>query len=373
MSNNDYIVQGFNKLLPVMSHFVTKSLKDHFGPDWWQIAVIGTFNDNQKRDLPTSGSEDDLISRLDIARILLLLDLHWKDVFSNMTSFEPPGLTKDCRSWAIELYKLRNRSAHVGLKDFSKRDTQRAIDTMIRLCECFSTPVAEDLGRIYDEVEGSSASEPRTTDVQTPGTVQQSSTSDPVPVMRQHASGAPVNIDVIDLVDSFEGCIVRKDLTKKIKEGANVPIFVLEYLLGMYCSSDDEDEINEGLVTVKDKLSRLYIRPDEAERVKSNIREAGEGYAIIDKVSVTLDFKKDIYVASFLSLGLTNVPISRDMVVMNPRLLSGGIWCIITFDYSYIGDEKVLNPFKITRLSPIQMPFVDVDHYVDQRQAFTKD
>lgn len=136
---------------------------------------------------------------------------------------------------------------------------------------------------------------------------------------------------------------------------------------------DDEDEINEGLGTVKDKLSRLYIRPDEAERVKSNIREAGEGYAIIDKVSVTLDFKKDIYVASFLSLGLTNVPISRDMVVMNPRLLSGGIWCIITFDYSYIGDEKVLNPFKITRLSPIQMPFVDVDHYVDQRQAFTKD
>lgn len=164
----------------------------------------------------------------------------------------------------------------------------------------------------------------------------------------------------------------HQEVTKMIKSGANVPVFVLEFLLGSYCSSDDEDEIKEGLEIVKDKLSRLYIRPDEAELVRSKIREAGEGYSIIDKVSVSLDYKKDIYIASFVSLGLKGVPIERDMVVENPRLLSGGIWCIITFDYSYIGEEKVLNPFKITRLNPIQMPFVDVDDYIAQRRKFTK-
>ena len=152
----------------------------------------------------------------------------------------------------------------------------------------------------------------------------------------------PVSLDPSDLVDSFDGCIVRKDLTKRVKDSANVPIFVLEYLLGMYCSSDDEDEIEEGLETVKDKLSRLYIRPDEANLVQSKIRESPDGYSIIDKVSVTLDFKKDMYIASFLSLGLNNVPIERDMVVENQRLLFGGIWCIVTFEYSYIGQDKVL-------------------------------
>ncbi len=175
------------------------------------------------------------------------------------------------------------------------------------------------------------------------------------------------------LMDAYNGCIVRKDLTKKVKEGANVPIFVLEYLLGMYCSSNDEAEISEGLKTVKEKLSRLYIRPDEAERVKSNIREAGEGYAIIDKVSVTLDYKKDLYVATFLSLGLKNVPIDQGMVVSNPRLLSGGIWCIITFNYSFLENDKVINPFKITRLSPIQMPLVDLNEYIHQRRNFNKE
>lgn len=135
--------------------------------------------------------------------------------------------------------------------------------------------------------------------------MQQSSTSGPVPVMQQQSSCA--NEHRYHQSRRFlEGCIIRKDFTKKIKEGDNVPIFILEYLLGMYSSSDDEDKINDGLEAVKDKLSRLCIRPDEAERVKSNIYEAGEWYAIIDKVSVTLDFKKDIYVISFPSLGLTN-------------------------------------------------------------------
>ena len=245
---------------------------------------------------------------------------------------------------------------------------------MVRMCRCFNSDVASEIDGLCEAVMGSSDNANVSSQSSDSISVDSSAGSDLIVHCATDSEDKPqVNIDIHDLVDAFEGCIVRKDLTKKIKEGANVPIFVLEYLLGMYCSSEDEEEIAEGLETVKDKLARLYIRPDEAERVRSNIREAGGGYSIIDKVEVSLDYKKDIYVARFLSLGLTNVPIERDMVIENQRLLSGGIWCIITFDYSYIGDEKVLNPFKITRLSPIQMPFVDIDDYIAQRRKFTKD
>ena len=374
MSYNDYIVKGFKLLLPVMSDYVTDELKKHYGQDWWQIAVMDRLSDVQKRDLPMYGNDEDLKGRLDIARILILLDIHWKDVFGPMASFEPPGLTRECRTLAKELLNTRNRSSHIGLEDFSQRDTYRALDTMVRMCRCFNSDVASEIDGLCETVMGSSDNTNVSVQSSDSTSTESPSGSDPIVHYATNSEDKPqVNIDIHDLVDAFEGCIVRKDLTKKIKEGANVPIFVLEYLLGMYCSSEDEEEIAEGLETVKDKLARLYIRPDEAERVRSNIREAGGGYSIIDKVEVSLDYKKDIYVARFLSLGLTNVPIERDMVIENQRLLSGGIWCIITFDYSYIGDEKVLNPFKITRLSPIQMPFVDIDDYIAQRRKFTKD
>lgn len=374
LSYNDYIVKGFKLLLPVMSDYVTDELKKHYGQDWWQIAVMDRLSDVQKRDLPMYGSDEDLRGRLDIARILILLDIHWKDVFGPMASFEPPGLTRECRTLAKELLSTRNKSSHIGLEDFSKRDAYRALDTMVRMCRCFNPDVASDIDALCEAVMDQSDNGDcsiRNSDSESSAS---SVVSDPIVHCATSSDDKPqADIDIHDLVDAFEGCIVRKDLTKKIKEGANVPIFVLEYLLGMYCSSEDEEEIVEGLEIVKDKLARLYIRPDEAERVRSNIREAGGGYPIIDKVEVSLDYKKDIYVARFLSLGLTNVPIERDMVIENQRLLSGGIWCIITFDYSYIGDEKVLNPFKITRLSPIQMPFVDIDDYIAQRRKFTKD
>ena len=132
MSNNDCIVQGFNKLLPVASHFVIKSLKDHFGQDWWKITVIKTLRDVQKRDLPICDEEGYLISKLDIARVFLLMDLHWKEVFNDMASHEPPGLTYDCRTWAREFQSIVTNLPHIGLDDFSKRDALRTIDTMMR-------------------------------------------------------------------------------------------------------------------------------------------------------------------------------------------------------------------------------------------------
>src|SRR5690606_5476902 len=124
----------------------------------------------------------------------------------------------------------------------------------------------------------------------------------------------------------FPGKIVRKDLTKRIKEGANVPVYVLEYLLGMYCSSQDEEIIEQGVQNVKNILSRNYVRPDEAQKVISKIRELGS-YTVIDKVSVKLNYRTDTYVAEFSNLGLTGIPISSSYPSQYERLLVGGIWC----------------------------------------------
>lgn len=390
MRNNDLITKGFNQLLPVLSRCVVASLRDHYGDSWWNEAVLNKLTDIQRQDLPEYPSFDEAVESLDIARAIILLDINWNDVFKNIAVRDPPGLTKNCRGWAKELLTVRNRSAHIGGVDFDDRDTSRALDTMHRLCECLDPSVACEIDKIYysvghDTPTGDSAGSEEVVKETTQPPIEEQSFVDVAYVSSAPHSdvipegsevpGNPVEIDVNRLIGSFEGCIVRKDLTKLIKEGANIPIFVLEYLLGMYCSSNDEGEIEEGLGIVKDKLSRLYIRPDEAEKIKSNIKEAGEGYAIIDKVSVILDYKKDIYMASFLSLGLKNVPIDDGMVIANPRLLSGGIWCIITFNYSFLDDDgaAVKNPFKITRLSPIQMPSVDINDYIWQRRNFTKD
>ena len=128
--------------------------------------------------------------------------------------------------------------------------------------------------------------------------------------------------------DVFAGRVVRKDLTKKIKEGANVPIYVLEYLLGMYCATDDEKSIDEGVETVKEILANNFVRPDEAEKIKSKIRELGK-YTVIDKLTVKLNSKKDFYEAEFSNLGLKGVPIAPHYVKDYEKLLSGGIWCIL--------------------------------------------
>jgi ATP-dependent Lon protease len=389
MKNDDLVNKGFEILLPALSKYVTTALKEHFGDNWWNEAVMDKLMPHQKRDLPSEGTFEECTNSLDIQRAIILLDINWNDVFTDLVVTNSPGLTKSGRSWAKELQDVRNKSAHITTVDFNERDTIRALDTMYRLCQCFDENTAEKIDELCNSqnegIERPSVSAVQNDlDIGSSGEITDSADviSEEVKI-EPHAvtSSAPISgysainveIDVKRLVNSFDGCIVRKDLTKKIKEGANVPIFVLEYLLGMHCSSTDEAEIEEGLEIVKDKLSRLYIRPDEAERIKSNIREAGEGYAIIDKVSVALDIKKDIYVATFLSLGLKGVPIEDSMVVSNPRLLSGGIWCIITFNYSYLEDDKVLNPFKITRLSPIQMPMVDFNEYAHQRKNFTKD
>lgn len=170
----------------------------------------------------------------------------------------------------------------------------------------------------------------------------------------------------------FAGKVVRKDLTQKLKQGANVPIYVLEYLLGMYCATDDEDSINEGVERVKNILADNFVRPDEAEKIKSKIREMGR-YTVIDKLTVKLNEKKDIYVAEFSNLGLKNVEISAKYVKEFEKLLGGGIWCIVKLQYYYEDGVADQNPFIIETVTPIQMPNMDMDELIEGRKQFTKD
>lgn len=167
----------------------------------------------------------------------------------------------------------------------------------------------------------------------------------------------------------FAGKIVRKDLTKKIKEGANVPVYVLEYLLGMYCSSRNEDEIEAGVQNVKQILAENYVRPDEAQKIISKLRERGS-YTVIDKVSVKLNYRADIYEAEFSNLGLRGVPIAAQYVSDYERLLCGGIWCIVQMEYYYDEADRGF-PFVIRKLTPIQMPGLDIDEVKTSRANFS--
>ena len=180
------------------------------------------------------------------------------------------------------------------------------------------------------------------------------------------------NLATVKLLHNFPGKIVRKDLTKKIKEGANVPVYVLEYLLGMYCSSVEEEVIEDGVRTVKDILVRNYVRPDEAQKIISKLRETGS-YTVIDKISVNLNFKEDIYEAEFSNLGIKGVPISEVYPSQYERLLSGGIWCIVQMEYFYDEADRRRNPFLINKLTPIQMPGIDMDELKAARANFSDD
>ena len=171
----------------------------------------------------------------------------------------------------------------------------------------------------------------------------------------------------------YDGRIVRKDLTKSIREGANVPVYVLEYLLGQYCNSDDDEIIEEGVENVKRILRDNYVRPDEAQKILSLLRERGS-YTVIDRITVVLNTKEDRYEATFSNLGVKEIPISPNYVKDYDRLLCGGIWCILQMEYEFIEeDKKNTQPIRIRKLTPIQMPHVDMDEVRNGRKAFTKE
>lgn len=183
--------------------------------------------------------------------------------------------------------------------------------------------------------------------------------------MRQKSS---VDLDVL-LNQHLKGRVVRKDLTKRLKEGANVPVYVLEYLLGMYCASDDDDVVREGLENVKKILAENYVRPDEAQKVISRIKEQGS-FKIIDKVTVKLNPKKDVYEAMLSNLGIKDALVSSSTVKDNEKLLIGGIWSIITVQYYHEEGQKT-SPFSVQSLKPIQMPSMDMEELFSAREQFS--
>ncbi len=166
------------------------------------------------------------------------------------------------------------------------------------------------------------------------------------------------------LRENYGGSIVRKDLTKKIKEGANVPVYVLEFLLGQYCSSDDEEIIQKGVETVKKILSDNFVRPDEAQKILSILKQ-NQIHTVIDRITVSLNVRRDLYEAQFTNLGITEIPIDESYPEQYDRLLCGGIWCIVQLEYG--------NPITIKKLTPIQMPHVEMDDFKIGRAAFTKE
>ena len=186
-----------------------------------------------------------------------------------------------------------------------------------------------------------------------------------------------VELDPNGLIDTklrtyFDGKIVRKDLTKSIKEGANVPVYVLEFLLGQYCSSDDPTVIEEGVQNVKRILADNYVRPDEAQKILSMLRQRGS-FTVIDKITVNLNIKKDTYEAEFSNLGIKSIPISEDYPSKYDRLLCGGIWCIVQLEYEYLEEERNASPILIRKLTPIQMPHIDIEDLKQGRKPFTKE
>lgn len=175
--------------------------------------------------------------------------------------------------------------------------------------------------------------------------------------------------DLLDKLEAnFPGRFVRKDLTQRIKEGANVPTYVLEFLLGQYANGSDKQTIERGVENVKKTLARNYVRPDEAEEVKSRIREEGS-YTVIDKVSVRLNATMDRYEATFSNLGINSVPIEEDYVKSFERLLVGGIWSIVRLSYEHDSSDH----FVIDQLTPVQVPYVHMDEIYKGRESFTTD
>lgn len=169
----------------------------------------------------------------------------------------------------------------------------------------------------------------------------------------------------------FGGKVVRKDLTKLVKGNAIVPTYVLEYLLGQYCATDDEATIAQGVETVKSVITKHFVHRDEAQLIKATIRET-KSHRIIDKVSVRLNDRRDVYETSFANLGLKQVVINEDIVKQHQRLLSGGVWCLITMGYQ-VSDERDASPWIIESLKPIQISNVDVDEYKETRKDFSRD
>ena len=190
-------------------------------------------------------------------------------------------------------------------------------------------------------------------------------------ISKDNISKDSVNKLDAKISDLFAGLVVRKDLVKTVKGNAIVPSYVLEYLLGQYCATNDEDSIESGIQTVKEILAQHYVHRNEAGLIRSTIREKGR-HKVIDKVSVALNDKRDLYEAEFSNLGIKKLLIDADAIKKHPKLLVGGVWCIADIEYEHTEDKNA-SPWILSTLKPIQMSHFDYESYIESRKQFSLD
>jgi len=188
--------------------------------------------------------------------------------------------------------------------------------------------------------------------------------------MPKAAAPQPSNLDK-KINQLFPGVVVRKDLVKAVKGNAIVPTYVLEYLLGQYAASDDEATIQAGIDTVRRILAEHYVHRNEAGLIRSTIRERGR-HKVIDKVSVALNDKADVYEAEFANLGIKGVLVEPATIKAHPKLLVGGVWCICDIEYFHSDDQRVV-PWILGSIKPIQLSRFDIQQYLDARRGFATD
>jgi ATP-dependent Lon protease len=378
MADNKFIVlEALDKFRNVAAPFVAKTLVEQFGEEWWTTGILGS----KMRERQTEGLDSSSISAftdsLDAQACLNIMS-YQHALFINNKDF--PRVSY---SWIGGLMDYRNKAAHSKGVDFTSDDTEEALRFLYRLCEKIDTACAEELKLKYQEYRKGASSSLGTVsgNAESNETVEVPDAETPqpkAPAKTEHVrepieplQSSDTDVD-LRLRDNFEGKIVRKDLTAKIRQGANVPTYVLEYLLGQYCTSRDNETVADGVETVKSILSKNFVRPDEAQKILSILRERGS-HTVIDKLEVHLNTKTDTYEAHFSNLGIKEIPIASLYVTEYDRLLCGGIWCIVRLEYDYVEEDKRLSPIHISELTPIQMPHVDMEEVKEGRKAFTKE
>jgi len=376
MTKNYEIVQeAFGLFLEAGAPFAARTLAEKFGEEWWEKGIIETkIPESQKREMESDNLKT-FADSLDMQRCLSVFSFQWK-VFQETKMFP-----KKYFGYFTVISDCRNEIAHMKLnQDLSDGDTDEVLKMLYSICELIDDSYAKRLKNIHEQYRNKFSS----LAILSKDEIME----EKIPTNNVSMKGEPdkisapkIIIEPLQSVDTelnsrlskyFDGKIVRKDLTNKIRQGANVPTYVLEYLLGQYCTSHDDVAVAEGVETVKNILSKNFVRPDEAQKILSQLREHG-GHTVIDKLEVILNTKTDTYEAYFSNLGIKNIPISSEYVTEFDRLLCGGIWCIVRLEYNFVEEERLRSPISIKELIPIQMPHVDMDEVRKGRAAFTKD
>lgn len=339
-------------------------------PDWKQVvepSVHPSFVPILRRKIKEGAAPT--LEILDLASLLKLITYNWKRYFDEFGN--------QAKNYFFETLDIRNKIAHQEANDLSSEDALRALDTLKRVAEvCGHAQTAEIASKYHKLIFVEMSNELKQSGEN--GRGAESAEGAPSPAASEpQPEVEKIVLDEIDakLSDAFTGRVVRKDLVKKLKIGFNIPVYVLEYLLGKYCATTNEAEIILGLEMVKSAIRERIVKGDETELVKARLQRSGS-LKVIDLVTARLDEKVQggKFWAKLATAGLATVHIDHETVYKHERLLTGGVWANVELAYNDALDEGgAIRPFVVQRLSPIQVARVDFDEYLQGRRAFTRD